>query len=160
MNTRPKPTTAFVFGGGGRWGAVEVGMLEALVDWQIMPHFIVGTSIGAMNGAVFAAEPNAIGLERLRTLWKQVADKGFGGSVRTRLRNLAGLRSAIYPVEPIRELLEESLDVSRIEDLAVAFLMRCVVHRESGGTMVLRGRSRGPFARLCRHTRDLPAGRN
>ena len=50
------PVTAFVLGGGGRWGAVEVGMLQALADAGIRPDVVVGTSIGAINGAVFAAD--------------------------------------------------------------------------------------------------------
>ncbi|MCZ6505633.1 MAG: patatin-like phospholipase family protein, partial [Actinobacteria bacterium] len=39
--------TAYVLGGGGRWGAVEVGMLRALDDAGIQPDIILGTSIGA-----------------------------------------------------------------------------------------------------------------
>ena len=40
-------TTAFVFAGGGSLGAVEVGMLEALVEQAARPDFVVGSSVGA-----------------------------------------------------------------------------------------------------------------
>jgi NTE family protein len=42
--------TAFVLGGGGHLGAVEVGMLQALLDAEVRPDLIVGTSVGAING--------------------------------------------------------------------------------------------------------------
>src|SRR5262245_43058232 len=50
-------TVAFVLGGGGILGAVEVGMIRALYDAGIHPDVIVGTSIGALNGVVLAAAP-------------------------------------------------------------------------------------------------------
>ena len=50
-------TTAFVLGGGGLLGAHEVGMLQALSEADVRPDLIVGTSIGAINGALVAADP-------------------------------------------------------------------------------------------------------
>ena len=49
--------TAFVLGGGGVLGAHEVGMLRALSQAGIRPDVIVGTSVGAINGAFVAADP-------------------------------------------------------------------------------------------------------
>ncbi len=49
--------TAFVLGGGGLLGAVEVGMLRALLEAGIEPDVILGTSVGALNGALVAADP-------------------------------------------------------------------------------------------------------
>jgi hypothetical protein len=43
--------TAFVLGGGGVLGAHEVGMLRALSEAGIRPDVVVGTSVGAINGA-------------------------------------------------------------------------------------------------------------
>src|SRR5579872_4608660 len=48
---------AFVLGGGGSLGAMQVGMLEALVEHAIVPDLVVGTSVGAINGAILAADP-------------------------------------------------------------------------------------------------------
>ena len=49
--------TAFVLGGGGILGAHEVGMLRALSEAGIRPDLVVGTSVGAINGALVAADP-------------------------------------------------------------------------------------------------------
>ena len=49
--------TAFVLGGGGVLGAVEVGMAKALLERSIVPDLVVGTSVGALNGALLAAGP-------------------------------------------------------------------------------------------------------
>ena len=48
---------AFVLGGGGVLGAHEVGMLRALSEAGIVPDVVVGTSVGAINGAFVAADP-------------------------------------------------------------------------------------------------------
>jgi NTE family protein len=47
-------TTAFVLSGGGSLGAVQVGMLQALVARGIQPDLLVGTSAGALNAAFVA----------------------------------------------------------------------------------------------------------
>src|SRR5262249_26347136 len=46
--------TAFVLSGGGARGALQVGALRALLEAGIRPDVIVGTSIGAWNGALLA----------------------------------------------------------------------------------------------------------
>ena len=66
------PRTAFVFAGGGSLGAVQVGMLKALMRIQVRPDFIVGASVGAINGAYFAAEPDATGVARLERIWSRL----------------------------------------------------------------------------------------
>ena len=48
--------TAFVLGGGGVLGAVEVGMLRALLERGVTPDLVLGTSVGALNGAATRAE--------------------------------------------------------------------------------------------------------
>jgi len=62
-------TTAFVLGGGGLLGAHEVGMLRALSEAGIRPDLVVGTSIGAINGAFVAADPLAAAA-RLARMWQ------------------------------------------------------------------------------------------
>ena len=52
-------TTAFVLGGGGVLGAVEVGMLRALFERDLVPDLVLGTSIGAFNGARWPANPSS-----------------------------------------------------------------------------------------------------
>ena len=42
--------------GGGSFGAIQVGMLRELVARGVKPDFVVGSSVGALNGAYFAGE--------------------------------------------------------------------------------------------------------
>jgi NTE family protein len=58
--------TALVLAGGGSFGAVQVGMLKALSGAGLAADMVVGTSVGAINGAYFAGNPTpdgAAGLE-------------------------------------------------------------------------------------------------
>ena len=61
--------TALVLAGGGSFGAVQVGMLRELVAYGIVPDLVVGSSVGAINGAHFAQAPNAEGVARLEAIW-------------------------------------------------------------------------------------------
>jgi NTE family protein len=66
---RRRGKVAFVLSGGGNLGAIQVGMLRALVEREVVPDVVLGCSVGALNGAGFAMEPNAIGVERLVQHW-------------------------------------------------------------------------------------------
>jgi NTE family protein len=65
-----KLKTAFVFAGGGSFGAVQVGMLRALVAHGVAADMVVGSSVGAMNGAYFAGTPSEDGVEQLAAIWR------------------------------------------------------------------------------------------
>ena len=69
-------TTAFVLGGGGVLGAVEVGMLRALLERDVRPDLVLGTSIGAFNGALVAREPEVSVVTRLTELWQSASASG------------------------------------------------------------------------------------
>jgi NTE family protein len=115
-------TVAFVLGGGGHLGAHEVGMLRALLERGIAPDLVVGTSIGAINGAAVAAEPTPAAAERLTEMWTRMERSDvFGGSVLGRLGTLARTRTHLHDNDGLRRLLAESLPVERIEDLPVTF---------------------------------------
>ena len=117
--------TAFVLGGGGMLGAAEVGMLRALFEHQIRPDLIVGTSVGAINGAFVAADPTPSAVERLREVWEQLAFEGiFAGSVLARVGTLLRTRTHLHPREPLRELLSAHLPVQTFAELRVPF--QCV----------------------------------
>ena len=60
-----RPETAFILAGGGSLGAVQVGMLRALLESGIEPDMVVGSSVGAINGAYFAGDPTLQGISRL-----------------------------------------------------------------------------------------------
>lgn len=60
---------AFVLAGGATRGASQVGMLQALTEAGITPDLIVGTSVGALNGAYYSQAPTLEGLDILADLW-------------------------------------------------------------------------------------------
>ena len=65
-----------VLQGGGALGAYQAGVYEALHDAGIEPDWVIGTSIGAVNGAIIAGNPPATRLARLREFWSRVAAAG------------------------------------------------------------------------------------
>ncbi len=67
---------AFVLSGGVSLGATQVGCLEALLEEGVSPDLIVGTSVGAINGAWLAKYPNLHGVAQLKNMW--ISDK-YGG---------------------------------------------------------------------------------
>lgn len=50
-----RPKIGFALGGGGTRGGAHIGVLKVLDEAGIKPDYIVGTSIGAITGAFYAA---------------------------------------------------------------------------------------------------------
>ncbi len=98
-------------------------MLEALVADGITPDLVVGTSIGAINGAVFAASPDAAGVARMREVWTGIGASGIlEDGVVSRLRTVATTRTALHRSEELAAVVRRFVDDgTRIEDLAVDF---------------------------------------
>ncbi|WP_221324206.1 patatin-like phospholipase family protein [Actinoplanes sp. L3-i22] len=113
---------AFVLGGGGVLGAVEVGMLRALFRAGFRPDVVVGTSIGAVNGALVAAEPGEAVTDRLVRLWASPeAAAVYGDSIGRQLRRFAA-RTHLHSPLPLRRLLEGELgEAATFGDLKVPF---------------------------------------
>jgi NTE family protein len=59
------PRVALVLGSGGPRGFAHIGVLKALEDSGIHPDLIVGSSVGSMVGALYAAGLSAREIERL-----------------------------------------------------------------------------------------------
>jgi NTE family protein len=64
-----------VFQGGGALGAYQGGVYQALHEAGIEPDWVVGTSIGAINGAIIAGNEVGSRLDRLREFWDRVGRK-------------------------------------------------------------------------------------
>ncbi|MGB7099634.1 MAG: patatin-like phospholipase family protein [Xanthobacteraceae bacterium] len=64
-----------VFQGGGALGAYQGGVYQALHEAGIEPNWVVGTSIGAINGAIIAGNEIGSRLDRLREFWDRVGRK-------------------------------------------------------------------------------------
>ena len=116
-------TTAFVLGGGGVLGAVEVGMLRALLERDIVPDLVLGTSVGALNGALVARQPDVGVVDRLTELWAATAESRvvYGDRPLRTVRRAVATRTHIYSSRPLRERLEEEFGDTRFEDLPVTF---------------------------------------
>src|SRR3954467_15637956 len=61
-----------VLQGGGALGAYQAGVYEALHEAGIEPDWVIGTSIGAINGALIAGNTAENRIARLREFWKRV----------------------------------------------------------------------------------------
>jgi len=120
----PGPTTtAFVLGGGGVLGAVEVGMLRALLERDIKPDLVVGTSVGALNGAFVARDPTVSVVERLIELWSEathVREVYGDGPLRT-VRRAVSSRTHIYSADGLRARLVDEFGALELGELPVRF---------------------------------------
>jgi NTE family protein len=113
---------AFVLGGGGHLGAHEVGMLRALLECGVVPDLVVGTSIGAINGAAVAADPGVGAVDRLEEVWTRVeCSDALGEGIIGRLGTLVRTRTHLHDNDGLRRVLTDSLDAERFEDLRVPF---------------------------------------
>lgn len=115
--------TAFVLGGGGLLGAVEVGMLRALFEAGVRPDLVLGTSVGALNGALVAADPGDGVIGRLVGLWESAAggrDVYADGPVR-QVRRAVRTGTHLHSSRPLRERLGAELGDRSFADLEVEF---------------------------------------
>jgi NTE family protein len=116
-------TTAFVLGGGGVLGAVEVGMLQALFERDIYPDLVLGTSVGALNGAMVARDPSLAVIGRLTELWQAAGAtrEVYGDRPLRTVRRAVATGTHIYSAKPLRQRLADEFGDLRFEDLPVRF---------------------------------------
>ncbi|MEL0028429.1 MAG: patatin-like phospholipase family protein, partial [Perlucidibaca sp.] len=112
--------TAWVLAGGGSLGAVQVGMMRALVAAGEHPDLLVGASVGAINSAYFAAFPDADGVERLADIWLSLRQQDvFPLSLLGSLHALLTGRSHLLPDTALRALIRRALPFSQLEQARV-----------------------------------------
>jgi NTE family protein len=117
--------TAFVLGGGGLLGAAEVGMLRALLERDIHPDVIVGTSVGALHGAMIATDPTIPSVAKLEAAWRELIElRILGSSWFTGVASLVRTRTHVHSHAPFRTFAQRLLAVEAFEQLAVPF--QCV----------------------------------
>ncbi len=112
--------TALVLSGGGTRGATQVGMLQVLAEAGVVPDRIYGTSVGAVNGAAFAADPTVRGVDRLTTIWRGIT----GEEVYPQRRGhgpwrFLQQRESMHSNAGLRRIIEAGIDFERLEDAAV-----------------------------------------
>jgi NTE family protein len=112
--------TAFVLAGGGSLGAVQVGMLKALTRTGLVPDFVVGASVGAINGTYFAMEPSEQGVERLERVWLRLRRANvFPFSAASGILALFGRRDHLVTPALLRAMIESELPGQRLEDARI-----------------------------------------
>jgi NTE family protein len=74
-----KPTYVLVLQGGGALGAYHIGAYQALAERELLPDWVCGISIGAINAAVIAGNAPEQRLARLDALWEHISWPSFFG---------------------------------------------------------------------------------
>ena len=111
--------TAFVFAGGGSFGAIQVGMMEALAAHGLQADLVVGSSVGAMNGAYYAGAPTLEGVRKLADIWRGLTRQDvFPVSLHSFL-NFLWRRDFLISHGGIRKLIEDHLPYKKLEDALV-----------------------------------------
>lgn len=144
-------TRAFVLSGGASLGASQAGMAQLLLEEGIHPELIVGSSVGAVNGAWLAGGCSPGGLCDLwRTLRRQDL---FPTRLPLGFRAFLGRSSHYVSDSGLRHLLERHVTFARLEDASIPF---AVVTTEvpSGAEIVLQ---RGPSVDAVLASAALPA---
>jgi len=138
-----EPLPVAVLSGGVALGAYQMGVLEGLTAGGVEPLWLACTSIGAVNAAIFAGNPQERRFDRLQRYWQAAsfdppllaasephwlaAMHGFAaalqvhvfGSPRLFKPRLPGLSPpatvpSLYDITPSRRLLEELVDFGRL----------------------------------------------
>lgn|SRR5829696_482855 len=117
------PQTAFVLSGGAALGAIQVGMLSALYERGIEPDLVVGTSVGAVNGAFIASHPfTQPTTDDLAEIWRRLGrGQVFPLNPLTGFLGFFGARRYLVSERGLRELLAEHIEFERLEQAAVPF---------------------------------------
>jgi NTE family protein len=118
----PRPI-GYVFGGGASLGAIQVGMLQALSEHDVVPDLVSGTSVGSLNGAAVALDPTS-GANRLSHVWTRMSTAQiFPGGLLAQARTLQHSKTHLFPNTGLAAVIEQFLgrpDRS-FEDLVVPF---------------------------------------
>jgi NTE family protein len=124
---------AFVFSGGASHGSIQVGMAMALAERGIEPDLIVGTSVGAINGAWLAGGRSAADLA---TVWNGLRRQDlFPTRPMLGLKAFLGKSTHFVPDTALRSMLEKRLPMDRIEDAEIPLII--VAADALGGEEVL-----------------------
>jgi NTE family protein len=118
----PRPV-GYVLGGGASLGAIQVGMLQALSEYDIVPDLVAGTSVGSLNGAALALDP-ASSADRLSHAWARMTTaRIFPGGPLAQARTLQRTKTHLFPNSGLAEVIEQFLGGRErsFEDLAVPF---------------------------------------
>jgi NTE family protein len=149
VDVKPRKV-ALVLGGGGAFGVVQAACIQAAFERGFRPDFVVGTSVGALNGAWIAMHPDQP--ERLLEIW---AGLGAMKVVRLnpfRLARHALRRSSLCPNEIVPFLLEAHVPGTSFEETVLPLAV-VATNLSQGTKRVFR---RGPLAPAIAASTAIP----
>jgi NTE family protein len=110
----PGPRTVLVLGGGGMKGIAHIGVVKALEEAAIRPDAVIGTSIGALVGALVAG---GLGWRELTEIARRLRRDDIVALNRRSLW-LGGIRStSVFEDRPFLDWMERVLPVRRFSEL-------------------------------------------
>lgn len=121
----PRPASrparvAFVLSGGGTLGAVQVGALRALAEGDVQADVVVGSSVGALNGAAYAQGSGAANISRLQRAWLAAGeDQVFHRSRMWEIVHFATRRESIYEHNGLASVIDSAIDFSDLAESPV-----------------------------------------
>lgn len=114
VNDRP----ALVLSGGALLGAVQVGVLKVLIRAGFQPSMVVGTSVGAINGAFLAFHPDSECIAKLEAIWRNLrSSRVFERNLFRMAFTLLSRGNCIFGNDLLRDLIRQTLPV---DDFAAA----------------------------------------
>lgn len=147
-----------VLQGGGALGAYQLGVYQAMHEAGIEPEWVVGTSIGAINGAIIAGNPPDQRMAQLHAFWDRMEIRGapglgntwsnlntmtmgLPGFFRPNMATLFGQRAALgieqaayYSTSPLRETLSKLIDLDYLDSKATRLTVGAVNARTGAMT--------------------------
>lgn len=111
----PAPRIALVLSGGGAKGAMQVALYRVLRELGVPIHRVVGSSVGAINGAFIAA---GVPPRRLAAAWADLRRRDVFAFRWSLLWQHFGAES-LYSERRLRRLLETHLPVQTFEELRI-----------------------------------------
>jgi len=108
--------TAFVFAGGGSFGAIQVGMLHSLAAHGIVADMVVGSSVGALNGAFYAGDPTLGGVKRLADIWRSLQRHDVFPITWRAVLSFLWRRDFLISHDGIRKLIDDHIPYRNLED--------------------------------------------
>src|ERR1700689_3510576 len=108
--------TAFVFAGGGSFGAIQMGMMHSLAAHGISADMVVGSSVGALNGAYYAGDPTLKGVLRLATIWRGLTPHYVFPVPWRPMLGFLWRRDFLIPHDGIQKLIDDHLPYRNLEN--------------------------------------------
>ena len=105
-----------MFAGGGSFGAIQVGMMDSLARHDITADMVVGSSVGALNGAFYASDPTVDGAERLANIWRGLRRQDVFPFTWRTLLSFLWRRDFLIPHDGVRKLVDDHIPYRNLEE--------------------------------------------